>query len=321
MELSCTNNCLPARENPSISATLVQAISLDSCIPAPSSDDNPKSLEMAGSLITNNSSTTVDVPSHTSGIISAQDPTNETADREPTQETSDKDVAMSDAAAGTSPSSKPRDDTDLPAWLLQMIKYLCDVAEDVPWQNLVTEFVAFEKQGPPNGVSSLVSSRLHRPNHHEQNLPMKLRPQEISKWIRSKKKDIVPRVNPAAYGQCFLDWWRMMQPPWRKDSQGALIRETPKAETWQALKKGGTASIYIVVMGLSWWIKAQLAECDAEAWSAVDDILWVIKEMKKGMLLLSLVAAKRAFDGADEEPQNRKKYATCYFPLDQLVDH
>ena len=55
---------------------------------------------------------------------------------------------------------KPHDDTDLPAWLLQMIKYLREVSEDVPWQDLVTDFVDFEKRGPPSVVSFSFASRL-----------------------------------------------------------------------------------------------------------------------------------------------------------------
>jgi hypothetical protein len=41
----------------------------------------------------------------------------------------------------------------LPQWLTPTIGYLYGVAEDAAWQDLVTEFVEFEKCGPPNGVS------------------------------------------------------------------------------------------------------------------------------------------------------------------------
>jgi len=36
-----------------------------------------------------------------------------------------------------------------------MIGYLRRVSEDVAWQELVTEFVNFEKCGPPHGISLL----------------------------------------------------------------------------------------------------------------------------------------------------------------------
>jgi hypothetical protein len=74
-----------------------------------------------------------------------------------------------------------------------------------------------------------------------------------------------------------------MQPSWRLfqglDGLLDLVRETPKAETWQGLKKGGMAGIYIVVMGLSWWIKAQQNKPDPNAWAAVDDLSWVVQQM------------------------------------------
>jgi hypothetical protein len=60
-------------------------------------------------------------------------------------------------AASPSPSPKSRNDDNLPTWLTQMIKYLRDVAEDTAWQDLVTEFVDFERHGPPNGVSFTAS--------------------------------------------------------------------------------------------------------------------------------------------------------------------
>lgn len=46
------------------------------------------------------------------------------------------------------------------------------------------------------------------------------------------------------------------------------------------MRKGGTAGIYVVLMGLSWWILAQNEACDATAWLIVDDLSWVIQQMK-----------------------------------------
>ena len=68
----------------------------------------------------------------------------------------DEDVIMEDTILGVSTSVEFQNDKDLPAWLnrLGMIGYLRGVTEDMAWQNLVTHFVAFEKQQPPIGVSS-----------------------------------------------------------------------------------------------------------------------------------------------------------------------
>ena len=110
---------------------------------------------------------------------------------------------------------------------------------------------------------------------------MKLRPREVSDWIKSKKKDTVPLIEPAEYGRRFTDWWTLLQPPWRKDEDLSLVHfyDIPSDETWQVLRKGGTAGIYVVVVGLSWWIKAQQPECDDDAWYTVNDLSWVIQQM------------------------------------------
>jgi len=65
---------------------------------------------------------------------------------------------MGDTATLDTPAQKPQNDKNLPPWLTVMIKYLRGVAEDTLWQNLVTEFVKFEKGGPPNGVCSFILS-------------------------------------------------------------------------------------------------------------------------------------------------------------------
>jgi hypothetical protein len=71
--------------------------------------------------------------------------------------TGTNDVDVHPVPSGVSPSPKPKNDDHLPPWLAQMIEYLRGVHEDAAWQNLVTDFVDFEKLNPPNGVSFNVS--------------------------------------------------------------------------------------------------------------------------------------------------------------------
>lgn len=75
---------------------------------------------------------------------------------------SHKDVDMADATTNDLPgvalaSAKEtwthENDEDLPPWLAQTIVYLRQVSVDRAWQDLVTEFVEFEKAGPPIGVT------------------------------------------------------------------------------------------------------------------------------------------------------------------------
>lgn len=115
-----------------------------------------------------------------------------------------------------------------------------------------------------------------------QNLPTKCHPSQVSNWIKSKKKDVVPLVKPGLYGEQFMKWWRMLQPSWRNGLEGdLLVRKTLEGENWQVLRKGGTSGKYVVVMALSWWIKAQHGAHNVNAWAAVSDLLWVIEQMEK----------------------------------------
>jgi hypothetical protein len=105
-----------------------------------------------------------------------------------------------------------------------------------------------------------------------------------------------------------------MLPSWRSaDSQVSLLlsRDVPCGETWQVLKKGGRSGFNVVVMGLSWWMMAQHGEGDVNVWSIVDDVTWVLQEMKKD-IPSPLTPQKRPRDFEDEgEDQTKKRYDFC----------
>ena len=67
----------------------------------------------------------------------------------------DDDIVMGNPEPPLSELCLPQNDNNLPAWLTQTIKYLRSVSEEISWQNLVTEFITFEKSGPPQGVSQV----------------------------------------------------------------------------------------------------------------------------------------------------------------------
>jgi hypothetical protein len=69
---------------------------------------------------------------------------------QPHQDKGNDDVVMSNSPPLV---QKPQNDVNMPPWLVPMINYLRGVATDTAWQNLVTEFVEFEKGDPPAGVS------------------------------------------------------------------------------------------------------------------------------------------------------------------------
>jgi hypothetical protein len=141
----------------------------------------------------------------------------------------------------------------------------------------------------------------------------------------------VPFVNPSAYGVRFTEWWGGMQPVWRlfqsADGPLSLVRDPPKDETWTGLRKGGTAGIYVVVMGLSWWIKAQRNKGDVNAWAAVDDLSWVLQQMSIPSESISSSPKKRSDEdgGSDEEvegqPKEKRRYVLSLIVVHLIDEH
>lgn len=100
------------------------------------------------------------------------------------------------------------------------------------------------------------------------------------------------------------------------------MRNVPQDKSWQTLKKGGTAGIYVIVISLSWWVKAQHTEHDADVWGLIDDLSWVIRQMKKDMGSIVPQLQKRARD-ADADPEAKglpRKMCVFYVSLIAFVD-
>jgi len=114
----------------------------------------------------------------------------------------------------------------------------------------------------------------------------------------------VPSLNVRLYGKIFKEWWAKIQLSWRNEG-GTFMRNVPQDKTWQTLKKGGTTGIYVVVIGLSWWVTAQHAERDADVWTLINDLLWVIQQMKKCMGSITPLSQKRTRDAdANANPED-----------------
>ena len=146
--------------------------------------------------------------------------------------------------------------------------------------------------------------------------------------MKSKNKTNTPSINPDNYGTQFMAWWKEMQPEWRskmdRDASGTLKQDTPADEDWQALKKGGSAGMYIAVMGLSWWVKAQTTVSDHsnDAWTAVADLLWVFRQINNINSPDNSPgpsSAKRVHDDDKEESQLRKKCVISLSVMDTML--
>ena len=92
----------------------------------------------------------------------------------------------------------------------------------------------------------------------------------------------------------------------------------PPDEKWEGLAKGGPAGICVVVMALSWWIKAlggNVAD-DGNAWAAVQDLGWVLVQMRTTLMSEKNVrGSKRVRNDSNKGVRNVKTKRYSYFPV------
>ncbi|KAM6489977.1 hypothetical protein JOM56_014556 [Amanita muscaria] len=183
-------------------------------------------------------------------------------------------LLMSTAPPGPASSATVMATGAVPAFLVTpILAYLYGVSPAAKWQNLISEFVAFEKEEPSTGK-----------------LPTDIRPEEIAQWIKRhiNKKHEPIIVIPSDYGPRLVAWWSSIQPIWRVLPHGSYSRAVPTDEGWAVLGKGGSAGLYVAVMALSWWVRCLTPGDDstaadstaAMAWAIVDDLLWVLQQVQ-----------------------------------------
>jgi hypothetical protein len=107
-----------------------------------------------------------------------------------------------------------------------------------------------------------------------------------------------------------MKWWKGLQPSWRDQDDGNLSRNMPTGENWPLLRKGGSAGIYTVIMALSWWIKAQASQYDADSWIIVHDLTWVIHQMYVTGSCTS-THGKRAREAEDIDKAEKRSTKRC----------
>jgi hypothetical protein len=112
------------------------------------------------------------------------------------------------------------------------------------------------------------------------------RPREVSSWIKrhAHKKHEPVTIEANEYGNHFCKWWTALQPSWRVLSDGRYSKEVPADETWVTIRKGGGSGLYIVVMALSWWVRALDAanptgDTTSKLWAIVEDLHWVLQQV------------------------------------------
>ena len=135
-----------------------------------------------------------------------------------------------------------------------------------------------------------------------------MRPEEVGSWIKSKKKNSPPDIDVDKFASSFMAWWIALQPGWRLADDGSFTYDAPKSEDWHALHKGGSAGLYIVVVALSWWVRALMPESPSfRAWTAVRDVQWVIDQIMKR---LTPARRKRPLEDSAESGKAKKYVPT-----------
>jgi hypothetical protein len=122
---------------------------------------------------------------------------------------------------------------------------------------------------------------------------------------RRRRYDLVPEVKPVEFAAEWHQWWMFIQPEWRVDD----IRVVPHAAEWGALKHGGPNGLFLVVMALSWWARANEIQSDKESDKfqlAVGEVQWVITEILK-TLPIQVTGEKRAMvDDPEDQPAAKR---------------
>ena len=116
-------------------------------------------------------------------------------------------------------------------------------------------------------------------------------------------------VDLSIYGPGFTKWWQSIQPAWRRITEGSLSRAEPYGnDNWTSFAKGGTSSIYVVVMALSWWLRAlDTGDTTSDIWANVGDVNWALQRMRHEISQ----SLKRGRD--EEQHQGTIKYVTMSF--------
>ncbi|KAG5716552.1 hypothetical protein E4T56_gene16353 [Termitomyces sp. T112] len=124
-------------------------------------------------------------------------------------------------------------------------------------------------------------------------LPRRLRPSEVSRWIkrgRGRGGGQVIVVDIEEFSKAWWKWWTDMQPKWREhdahDKPKQVMPVRAEDEDWTCLQKPGANGMINVVAGLHGWgvaIKKQIpsesGRRKADWLYAVEDCRWVMERL------------------------------------------
>ena len=90
-----------------------------------------------------------------------------------------------------------------------------------------------------------------------------------------------------------LEWYLHLQPPWRDTSSWPLAR-VEVGDDWSALRRGSHNGVYLVVLGLSFWVSSvEDPKTDDELCQLLVDFHWVLMRMNESLGSLKAREGKR----------------------------
>ena len=145
------------------------------------------------------------------------------------------------------------------------------------------------------------------------------RPDQVAWWLkRGRKANVTPVIdNPSAFAIAWQQWWKAMQPDWRRNDDKdkdttTLARTAPDDDAgWSTSKlhRSGPVGFHLIIMALAWWGKVVKWDKDKKDGrkflEAVEDVQWVLKELLKSFI--SKPKTKKRLADDDEPSSSNKK--------------
>lgn len=121
------------------------------------------------------------------------------------------------------------------------------------------------------------------------------RPRELSALLSRHNKTNIPNIDLKTFVPSLQAWYRLNQPTWRiADADSPIFSQTlPVDAEWGTLRSGGGAGIFLLIMGVSWWIKKVGPTWPADLVLLVEDLTWVLSHTSAPEVPRAIAKRKR----------------------------
>lgn len=113
---------------------------------------------------------------------------------------------------------------------------------------------------------------------------MEARPVEIDEWINRHRPDKPPVVNVATFLRNWKLWYTALQPGLRQSSKWPLNYNLERLK-WGHLLGGGKSGFFLVVVSLSWAVRAQDGVRQRKDVSGcIEEVTWCLRMMTEALV-------------------------------------